>query len=207
MYRKIAGVLATALLVLPFAGGTAHAATDAAKYQTSSYDDCRFTSWYDDAQPDQLSGVLTGAADLRCTNTHRLNVVVTITDGVDDALAAPGPANVLVGAHSGLGVGTTVWSSNDLVETGTIAQVLGQVPAPPLGHVYTVDTIAQFSDSCTALGCNPPPPAPPAAPAAPGTDTGSGVVTGQWGPTCSAEHDGLFDVDCQWEFKVVGQAH
>lgn len=194
-------VLLTALMCLsvPLAG--ANAAVDVnAQHQTSAVDDCRFSSWYQISQPLKATATLASAVDGRCSESHQIELDLTVTEGESDATAAPGPANPLLGVSEADPTGLVV-SSQRTVVYAPGAQLQASVAAPPAGIVYTVDAIMKFSDACASFGCDPQPVAP-----GPPTMPGSSALLSNQGMTCVAEHDGTFDVDCEWQFTVVGHS-
>jgi hypothetical protein len=203
----VMGCAVTALL--PSAGADASVDLNA-QHLTQSVDDCRFSTWYDVTTPLRASGKLTGVVDARCAQSHQIELDLTVTMGESDATAAAGPPNLVTGITEADPVGVVVSSQHNYLDTSTnptAGALQTTVPAPPAGTVYTVDAIMKFNDACSVFPCNPPPPAAPAAPAMPGdTAPGSGLLTRQGLGACIGEHDGVFDMDCEWQFTVVGRA-
>ena len=200
MKRGVAVAAVVGAALVPAAG---HANTPVynSQHQSAAVDDCRFTSWFSAANPVATNGVLTAAADLRCATQHQVELDVYVVDGIDDPTAVAGPPNPLLGVGDG-GGGKVVWSRH-VVTMGDV-QISGQVRVPKAGHIYTIDTIAKFSDACAIFQCDPPPPGAPPAPSAPGAK--APLSDNENASTCLGQHDGTFDVDCQWQFTVLGRA-
>ena len=196
MRRFFAPLIALTFLCMPMAGAQAAIAVKA-QNQTAAVDDCRFSSWYQTADPVRESATLSTTVDGRCSTAHQIELDLTITEGESDATAALGPANPLLGVSEADPIGVLVASRRTVVEAPG-AQLQAVVAAPPPGIVYTVDAIMKFSDACASEGCSSPPPAPD-----PPTMPGSQAPLSNQGMTCIGEHDGTFDVDCEWQFTVA----